>query len=33
MKCEICGADIKVMCFKGTGACCNLCYKELHGDD
>ena len=28
--CENCGKPITVMCFKGTGYCCELCRKALY---
>ena len=31
-KCEKCGRDITVMCFKGTGVCGELCRKLRAGE-
>lgn len=30
--CKMCGNPIKVMAFKGTGVCCELCRKKRDND-
>lgn len=30
--CTNCGSEIRVMSFRGTGVCCELCRKDRDGD-